>query len=488
MNKRMIIIIFYSLTNIIAKEEQIIKHSLQDYRYLINTIFGNSMLSGIEVNIDKYGVKFTAVNNKLSKNNKHTVLSLSRDTSETNAVGSIYIGGNITLGDSTHPIIITANNTISWPSGSATNLLGIDSNGQLITTTGGETNRNQLGQDGYNQINCFPNSPITITSSAPTSGDIIFTIDTKTNGNIKFFGKNLNLVNGLALLAIDSNNNIITTENSIAYIGNTQGNYISVDNSLGFNKKINTIRQPSQNINISTGNNGNICINSYNINTPSVGNYSLLGINSSNQIVTINNVDSFSCTNLSASGTISLGTFTPGSNSQSSVPNIIINSNISDGINFNGNVYINNSSFPLPGANQTTPLIIDNNGKIGILLSSIKYKKNIKPLHISAEAFDKLEASYYNYKTENNLKQEDTESIEFGFIAEQVYKIPELQDLVILDKNKQPLSINYYGMIPVMTEQIQKNRMINKINEENIQKLSSRIEVLEEIIKNLQKK
>ncbi len=392
----MIIIFVASLTNILAKEEQIIKYNLEDSRYLINNIFGNSKLSGIEVNIDKFGLKFIAINEKSSKNNKHVILSLSRDFTQLNPTASIYIGGSITLGDSTNPIIISPNSTISWPlSNLDINILGIKSDGTLVTTNG-IIHETEVGSEGYNQIICSPNTPILINSKAPSSGDIIINVDPNTNGNIKLFAKNINLTPGMTVLAVDPNNNIITTENSLLYIGNPQHNYISVNNALNtFNSITNNKTIPDTNITL------------------------------------------------------------------------------------NGIVYMKNNGFLLPGLNQTTPLIIDSTGKIGILLSSSQYKTNIKSLEITTEAFNQLHPVSYVYKKD---PQSQSEKNEFGFIAEEVHAIEELRSLVILDEKGNPLSINYHCFPAIIIGQIKQDREINK---KKIAQLCERVEALEKIIKNI---
>lgn len=500
MNKRMIIIFLCSLSNILGNNKEIIHYNLQDSRYLINSIFDNSKSSGIELQIDKFGLKFIAVNDKLSKNNKHVVLSLSRNYTDPRAIASLYMGGNITIGDSTNPIIIAPNNTITWPSQLEINILGINSEGKLITTNGMNTN-NQLGEPGYNQIICNPNTAITISSKAPANGDIIFHINPDTNGNFKFFGKNINLIDGITLLGINSNNNMTTTEIALAYIGNLQGNYISVDNRIQNQNKIN---EQNQNIEISAANQGNIVIQSAQIDTPKTGDYAFLGINSNNQLITMNNNETNSapiyCNDLLASGIISLGSFIPGNISSEQLnqnigANISINNSDIDGIIFNGSVYMNNSGFILPGLNQTTPLIIDNTGKIGILLSSEKYKTNITEINISPETFNMLRPCQYNYnnKTNNELQNEapSKQNLEFGLIAEELYAIPELRSLVIFDREQKPLSTKYNSLHAITINQIQHDRKINKINYEknrtDIQELYSQIKNLENIIQKLEK-
>jgi len=501
MNKRMIMIFLFYLSNILCNKKKIIQCNLQDSRYLINSIFDKNKSSGIELNIDKFGLKFIAVNDKLSKNKKHVILSLSRDYNNPQKTGSLYMGGNITIGDNTNPVIIAANNTINWPSQLEVNILGINSKGELITTNGINSG-NQLGGNGYNEIICNPNTPISINSKAPANGDIVFSISSQTNGNFKFFNKNINLINGMALLGIDANNNMSTTEIAIAYIGNPQGNYISVDNRIQNQNKIN---ESYQNIEITATNHGHIIIQGNKINTPATDSYTFLGMNANNEVITMNNEEvkaaPIYCNNLLASGIINLGSFVPGNVfseefQNSSGGNISINNGNNEGITFNGSIYINNSGFNLPGVNQTTPLIIDNAGKIGILLSSAKYKTNITEINFSPDVFNMLRPRQYNYKNKKNNESQNEDNsgqnLEFGLIAEELYVMPELHSLVIFDSEQKPLSIKYNSLHAITINQIQHDRKINKINHEtnrnDIEYLYTEIQNLKNIIQQLDKK
>ncbi len=407
MNKQLIIIFFCYLTNIITKE------SINQHEYELDDIKAFMLkhsLSGIKLVIDKYGIKFTSSSlSKSTKNSNHTIISLSKAQSKFDSP-SLYLGGNIILGDTSNPIIISPNKNIEhqiiWPDSLAVKILAINSQGQLIARDSENSTITQLGETGNNQIICNPNTPITITSHSPSNGDIILTTGPQTNGNIYITSKN--------------------------------------------------------------------------IKTPSNGELCMLGINDQNQIITFSKDNPITATfhDLSAIGTISLGTYKPGISASISINNNLLQNYIqNNGIVFNGDVYFNNSGFSLPTQNQTTTLIVDSKGKIGILLSSSKFKENINNLNISKTSFEKLQPRTYNYK--NNIKEYfDKENKEIGLIAEEIDTIPELRPLVIYDKDNNPLSVNYNALSVLNTHQILKNQ-------EKIEELINIISKLQEEIKKI---
>ena len=490
MNKQMILIIFYSLTNIMAKDSKIIKNNKSSCVEIIND---NSKLSGIEIKVNKYGVKFNTTEDRFSKK-KSTIIAFSHNKKIPNST-SLCLGTHIIFGDGKYPITISANNNsdhlITWPIEDAINILAINSSGQLITTTQNTIdNVTQLGVYGRNHIVCNAYDPITITTHAPANGDIVFSIDTQTNGNIKFLSNHINLIDGVTVLAVDIDNGIKTTESKLAYIGNSCGNSITVDNSMA-NTGINfNTSYTNQNIQFSLGYLGSMYIVGDSVQAPSLGSGSIfsLGINENYQVVSFDNSTPIPgvFSSLQVRDVASIGTYNTGISSSITINNTLSN-NFINGVVINGLVYLSNTEFSLPGANQTTTLIIDMNGKIGVLLSSAKFKENIEPLIVSREAFNELRPSSFYYKNrkigENTAQLSMTKKI--GLIAEEVYSIEELKSLVILDANQEPLSVDYNALAVMAADQIIQDR---KINAENINKLFMIISKLQEEIDYLKNK
>jgi hypothetical protein len=385
------------LTNIIAtkeKDSKNINNNANELTRLIKNIFSTD-LGGIFVEVNKYGMSLVTENN----GNKITIISFNRDH-RGKRLPVIQIGGTLKMGDGNSPIIINEyQDTIQWPNNNNINLLGLNNQGYL-TTTSLSINTNRIGSQGYNEIIAEPELPITISSKFPSTGDIIIEVGKNTQGNIKLYGTK--------------------------------------------------------------------------IEQPELGKCLYLCINDKNELITMmpSTPSPIYCTNLFADGNL----ITLGGNNLSNPSTIILN----------GSIYYQNAGFPLPANNKTTTLIIDSNGQVSTLVSSAKYKTNIKKINISEKAFNNITPSSYNYIKEHNIK---TNEKNIGLIAEEIYKEEELRDLVILDKLGEPLSIDYTGLIAVVIYQMQQDKlkianMNNSLNNEIknlyniIQELKNEIETL----------
>lgn len=103
-----------------------------------------------------------------------------------------------------------------------------------------------------------------------------------------------------------------------------------------------------------------------------------------------------------------------------------------------------------PAAGYTNTLTIDENNKIGIVVSSAKYKEDIKSLNINDDSFDKLQPVSYNYIGKNHT--------EYGFIAEDLAQNESLKNAVIFNKNGEAMSINYNAVFVAVTHQFLKTK------------------------------
>ena len=107
-----------------------------------------------------------------------------------------------------------------------------------------------------------------------------------------------------------------------------------------------------------------------------------------------------------------------------------------------GNVGVNTSNscfigqiWQQPGGSQA--VYVNSDGKLGALVSSARFKDEIKPINQDSEAIHRLRPVSFRYKAE----VEPTRPVGFGLIAEEVEKInPEL---VSRDKDGKPLAVRY---------------------------------------------
>lgn len=112
-----------------------------------------------------------------------------------------------------------------------------------------------------------------------------------------------------------------------------------------------------------------------------------------------------------------------------------------------------------------TPVVIDNAGNLGTIVSSRKLKENITYLS-NTSAVLSLKPVSFNYKSDESKMKH------FGLIAEEVYE--SLPELVTYDHNDQPFSVQYHEL-PVL--------LLNEIK-----KLHAQVSTLELMVKNLKER
>jgi hypothetical protein len=89
---------------------------------------------------------------------------------------------------------------------------------------------------------------------------------------------------------------------------------------------------------------------------------------------------------------------------------------------------------------------VDKNGKLGTLMSSQRYKENIRDMGESSQRLYQLRPVTYNYK------QDDSKTLEYGLIAEEVAKV--YPDLVVHGKDGQVETVQYHKLVPMLLNEI----------------------------------
>jgi len=105
-----------------------------------------------------------------------------------------------------------------------------------------------------------------------------------------------------------------------------------------------------------------------------------------------------------------------------------------NGANVSNSCYIGNI-WNQPGGSQA--VYVNSDGKLGAVVSSRRFKEEIKPINQASEAIHRLRPVSFRYKAEIDR----TRPVGFGLIAEEVEKINP--DLVSRDKDGKPLSVRY---------------------------------------------
>jgi hypothetical protein len=94
------------------------------------------------------------------------------------------------------------------------------------------------------------------------------------------------------------------------------------------------------------------------------------------------------------------------------------------------------------------PVLIDSNGQLGTISSSLRYKENVDDMGSTSERLYDLRPVTFNYKDRY------PEFKSFGLIAEEVEE--SMPELVILDREGLPETVKYLDLIPMLLNEIQK--------------------------------
>lgn len=401
--------------------------------------------------------------------------------------------GNVVLTSASH-IKLVASGDVTNPSVSPV-LLAIDSNGD-IKTSNNQTMFVFGDKDGAST------SFISVDNSASTPTGIILSTANTTASNITMnAGTNNSIIvigNGIVnpnagenkLLLINSSGAIKTITDitpivcgSLTAAGSAAGQTISLgdsnNNYIGF-----------------TNNSGDITIKA-----AASGSNLLLsanqGINVSSPLLspTVNSSPAFTVLVLDRAGNLVTSDkseiFVYGNDGVNKNYVKIDNNTTSNGITIGGeSLYLQGQGLA-PAAGYTNTLTIDENGKIGIIVSSARHKEDIRSLEIKENELDSLEAVSYKYAGKNTL--------EYGFIAEELAKNESLKNTVIFDKSGEAMSVNYNAVFVAVTQQFLKTKKalqqrvssleenLNKKDAE-LAKLAVKYVQLENALKELSKK
>jgi hypothetical protein len=117
-------------------------------------------------------------------------------------------------------------------------------------------------------------------------------------------------------------------------------------------------------------------------------------------------------------------------------------------------------------------VIIDSSGQLGTVVSSARYKKDIRDLDDQDKVL-RLRPVTYTYKSDA------TATRQYGLIAEEVEQI--YPELVVRNADNSPESVQYHELIPVLLKKIQQQdaemavlRAQNAAMNERVQRLESR--------------
>jgi len=98
-------------------------------------------------------------------------------------------------------------------------------------------------------------------------------------------------------------------------------------------------------------------------------------------------------------------------------------------------------------------VVIDNNGQLGTVLSSRRYKDDIHAMEDASAILNKLHPVTFDYKTDHDPKGRH---LQYGLVAEDVAKVAP--NLVSYDKNGKVNGVYYRFLAPMLLNQYQKQQ------------------------------
>src|SRR5262249_37220416 len=93
-------------------------------------------------------------------------------------------------------------------------------------------------------------------------------------------------------------------------------------------------------------------------------------------------------------------------------------------------------------------VVVSNTGKLGIVVSSARYKRDIRDMGNSSQALMKLRPVTFRYKNDPSGQRE------YGLVAEEVDRV--YPDLVSREADGKVVSVHYHELVPMLLNEIQR--------------------------------
>ena len=104
-----------------------------------------------------------------------------------------------------------------------------------------------------------------------------------------------------------------------------------------------------------------------------------------------------------------------------------------------------------PVGSTSATVLVDNTGKLGTILSSRRFKEQIRDMGDSTSALMKLRPVTFLYKPEYD---KGLRTLQYGLIAEEVAEV--YPDMVLYDNDEKPYTVKYQLLAPMLLNEVQK--------------------------------
>lgn len=119
------------------------------------------------------------------------------------------------------------------------------------------------------------------------------------------------------------------------------------------------------------------------------------------------------------------------------------------------------------------PVLADSGGKLGTVLSSARFKEDVRPLDDVSRALLRLEPVSFRYRAD----QQRGSAVQYGLIAEQVAQV--MPELLIDDEEGRPLTVKYHVLPTLLVAEIQRLERERATLSKQLEEVRSRLDTLE---------
>jgi hypothetical protein len=119
------------------------------------------------------------------------------------------------------------------------------------------------------------------------------------------------------------------------------------------------------------------------------------------------------------------------------------------------------------------PVVVTQNGQLGTVTSSARFKRNIRDMGDASNALMQLRPVTFEYRAD----LDPAATPQFGLVAEEVAKVAP--DLVVRDADQQPYTVRYDAVNAMLLNEVQKQHRIIADQQKTLDELSARVAALE---------